>query len=383
MNTGKGDSPQFALDRLDPSRITYARELRGLTKKQLSDNINKTPSAISQIERGLIRPDLETFVSISFALRVPPSFFIEKLAPSKPIDLASCHFRSLRSTPQSMRRQSARKGDLCIDFVEILESKGVLFPQEQISNFHASARYDDEIERAAIELRRHWNMGIGPIPNIVKLVESKGIMVLPLPDAIHKVDAYSTWRGKRPCMLVSYKKTASRVRFDVSHELGHLAMHEDTAAGDAKAERQANRFAGAFLAPRDSFLEECPRRWSFTAFKRLKDRWKMSIQALLYRAKELGCISTSTHRRAMIQLTKGGMRKDEGDEWEKEKPVIVNQALELLHDQITLSELAGDLSVYPWELRDILSQCVPMETLNKIDREKDNDSATIVKLRQT
>ena len=383
MTTGKVDSPQFALDRLDLNRITFARELRGLTKKQLADSINKTPSAISQIERGLIRPDLETFVSISFALRVPPSFFIEKSAPSKPIDLASCHFRSLRSTPQSMRRQSARKGDLFIDFVEILDSKGVLFPREQISDFHTSAGYDDEIERAAIELRRHWKMGLGPIPNIVKQVESKGIMVMPLPDAIHKVDAYSTWRGKRPCMLVSYKKTASRIRFDVSHELGHFAMHEDIAAGDAKAERQANRFAGAFLAPRESFLEECPRRWSFEAFKQLKDRWKMSIQALLYRAKELDCISTSTHRRAMIQLTMAGKRKNEGDEWPMEKPVLVTQALELLHDQVTLNELAGELSIYPRELKDMLSQCVPMETLNKIDRKKDTDSAKIVRLRKS
>ena len=67
MKTGRNDSPQFAIDRLDPHRITFARELRGLTKKELADKIKKTPSAMSQIERGLIHPDLETFVSISFA----------------------------------------------------------------------------------------------------------------------------------------------------------------------------------------------------------------------------------------------------------------------------------------------------------------------------
>jgi len=382
MTISKGDSPQFALDRLDPNRITFARELRGLTKKQLADDIKKTPSAISQIERGLIRPDLETFVSISFALKIPPSFFIERSSSTKSIELASCHFRSLRSTSQTMRRQSARKGDLCVDFMELLESKGVLFPEEHISSFSASAGYDDEIEKASNELRRHWNMGSGPIPDIVKLVESKGIMVLPIPDACHKVDAYSTWRGRRPCILASYRKTASRVRFDVSHELGHLALHEDAVAGEMKTERQADRFAGAFLAPMESFLEECPRGWSFEAFRRLKARWKMSIAALLYRAKELGCISISTHRRAMIQLTMEGKRKNEGDEWPMEKPVLITQALELLHDQVTLEGLADEMSVYPGELKDMLSQCVPMETINKIDRKKDTDSATIVKLRK-
>jgi Zn-dependent peptidase ImmA (M78 family) len=324
---------------------------------------------------------METFVSISFILKVPPSFFIERPTFSKSIDLSSCHFRSLRSTSQAMKRQSTRKGDLCIDIIDILGSKGVVFPEEQISNFQISSESDD-IEKIAVDLRNHWNMGLGPIPNIVKLLEAKGIIVLPLPDAVHKVDAYSTWRGNQPCMLVSYQKTASRIRFDVSHELGHLAMHEDIASDDAMAERQANKFAGAFLAPKESFIEECPRSWSFAAFERLKDRWKLSIQALLYRAKELGRISTSTHRRAMIQLTNAGMRKDEGDNWEKEKPVMITQALELLQDQITLDDLAGELSLYPYELKDILKQCVPMETINKIDRRKDADPAKIVTLRK-
>ena len=382
MKTGKNDSPQFALDRLDPFRITFARELRGLSKKELAESIKKTPSAMSQIERGLIHPDLETFVSISFALKIPPSFFTEKPHQTKLIELASCHFRSLRSTSQSMRRQSARKGDLCIDFVELLESKGLLFPKENVGDFSGSADTGEDIEQAAIDLRRHWNMKLGPIPNLIKLVESKGVVVLPLPEVCNKVDAYSTWRGRRPCMLLSQTKTASRVRFDVGHELGHIVLHEETAAGEAKTERQADRFAGAFLAPRDSFIEECPRRWNFHAFHQLKFRWKMSIQALLYRAKDLGCISQSTYQRAMIQLSRNNMRKNEGAEWDMEKPVLVTQALELLSDRVTLSGLAYEMSLYPNELRDMLSPCVPEETLDKIDRKLEPDSAKIVHLRK-
>lgn len=381
MALGKGGSPQLALDKLDPSRITFARELRGLTKKQLAENIKKTPSAISQIERGLIRPDLETFVSLSFALKVPTSFFMGSDSIEKPIDLASCHFRSLRSTSQTLRRQSARKGDLFIDLIEMLESKGVIFPEDQVTGFSAPSDSNDQIEQAASDLRRHWDLGYGPISNIVRLVESKGIMVLPLLDGCTNVDAYSTWRGRRPCMLLSFLKTASHVRFDVAHELGHLALHEDTSTGETKTEREANRFAGAFLAPQESFLRECPRGWSLAAFQQLKFRWKISIQALLYRAKDLGCISTSTHRRAMIQLTQKNMRKNEGPEWDMEKPVLVAQALELLHERITLDELAYELSVHPHELRNMLDQCVPIEILNKIDRKTDSDSTNIVKLR--
>ena len=110
-----------------------------------------------------------------------------------------------------MRRQSARKGDLWIDLIEVLTSKGVVFPEEQISNFPISSDSDDRIEEIAVALRKHWNMGLGPIPNVVKLLESKGILVLPLHDVVDKVDAYSTWRGNQPCMLVSYQKPARGV----------------------------------------------------------------------------------------------------------------------------------------------------------------------------
>jgi len=381
MKTGKIDSPQFALDRLDPARITFARELRGLTKKELAEKIRKTPSAVTQIEQGLIRPDLETFVSMTFALKVPPSFLTSKPELPGRIEMSGCHFRALRSTSQAMRRQSARKGDLFIDFVELLESKGLKFPDEDVSCFDANQDTDDGIEDTATGLRRHWKLGAGPIPDIIKLVESKGIVVLPLAESCTKVDAYSTWRARRPCMLLSLKKTPSRVRFDVSHELGHIVMHEETAAGEKKNERQADRFAGAFLAPRESFREECPRCWSLHAFQQLKSRWKMSIQALLFRAKDLGCISPSTYQRAMVQISRMNMRKNEGREWEMERPVLVTQALELLSEQVSVASLADELSVFPHELREMLSQCVPQETLNKIDRKSTVETGNIVQFR--
>ncbi|MCI5143903.1 MAG: ImmA/IrrE family metallo-endopeptidase, partial [Candidatus Electrothrix sp. ATG1] len=271
---------------------------------------------------------------------------------------------------------------LNIDLIELLESKGVILPPEQISDFNVSSDTEEHIEQAANDLRRHWGLGLGPIPDIIRLLESKGIIILPLPDSCIKVDAYSTWRGKRPCILLSLAKTPSRVRFDVGHELGHLVLHEETSAGQKKSGREANRFAGAFLAPRESFLEECPRRWSLAAFQQLKFRWKMSIQALLYRAKDLGCISQSTHQRAMMQLGKNNMRKNEGPEWEMEKPVILGQALELLSDQISLDQLASELFLFPKELRERLTGYVSEETLDKISIPSNQKPGKLVSMRR-
>ena len=54
-----------------------------------------------------------------------------------------------------------------------------------------------------------------------------------------------------------------------------------------RIEAEANRFAGALLLPRQSFPNEV-----FTtrldAFVALKGRWKVAIQAMVFRCKDLG-----------------------------------------------------------------------------------------------
>lgn len=137
-------------------------------------------------------------------------------------------------------------------------------PHEQVSGVARPAHLPDEIEGCAADVRRAWNLGVGPIPNLVRLLESKGIVVAHVPEECREVDAFSTWCGSRPFIfLVSEKGSTSRARFDAGHELGHLVMHADVAPGSAEAERDANRFASAFLLPKEPFLAECPRWLDF------------------------------------------------------------------------------------------------------------------------
>jgi Zn-dependent peptidase ImmA (M78 family)/DNA-binding XRE family transcriptional regulator len=383
MYRDRGDSPQLALDRLDKDRITFARELRNLTKKELAEAIGKTPSTITQIESGDLRPDLETLINLGMVLQVPTTFFSKKEG-TKSIPLDKCHFRAKRSTAQALRRQSVRKGDLCLELFNLLDEYGVVFPREQLTSFPyygASVNNDDDIEEIALALRVHWGLGPGPIPDIVKLLESKGITIITINQECAELDAYSTWRGNKPCIFLALNKSASRARFDVGHELAHLVLHEDIKTGDLKTEKEAHRFAGAFLAPRESFLAECPRRWNLEAFKKFKLRWKMSISSILYRAKELDILSQSSYQRAMAHLSYIGYRKDEGKEWPHELPSLIGQALNLLKDTVTLEQLASELRIYKHELKDILSQYVPQSLLNYLDRNKPEEIGQIVKLR--
>lgn len=375
MLEGSGDSPQYALDHLDPDRIRKAREREGLTGKSLAEKIGKTPSAVSQFEAGVVKPDLNTLVRLSMALGVPTVYFAKR-GPGRgnlSIPFDACHFRARKSVSQRARRASIRSGEQILELVELLEERRINFPPEDITPFISGRpriRSGDSaaIESTASALRAHWGLGFGPVSHLLRLLESKGIFVLALTSTHEYVDAYSAWVGGKPCMMLALSKSASRARFDAGHELGHLILHDDThPLGVKMTEDEANRFAGAFLAPQEAFYAECPTRWSLAAFLRLKDRWRMSVGALVRRAYDLGRLSESSYRRAFQQLTMLGYRTGEPGEWTHERPGLLSQGLALLEGEETLQSLAGELSVRPLGLRAVLERNVDPAVLISLD----------------
>src|SRR2546422_621123 len=45
-------------------------------------------------------------------------------------------------------------------------------------------------------LRAEWLLGNKPIPNVIRLLESRGVLVLSLAQDVHALDAFSFWSGR-------------------------------------------------------------------------------------------------------------------------------------------------------------------------------------------
>ncbi|MCB1805308.1 MAG: ImmA/IrrE family metallo-endopeptidase [Candidatus Competibacteraceae bacterium] len=336
-----------------PEQLTRARELNALTKTALAKKIDKTASAITQFESGVIQPDPKTLSRLSLALYVPVSFFARKpLGPRLTIDDA--HFRSLRSVSQQSRRQALRIGELAYEIMSVLEEReGIELPHEKISQLKQSIFSTRDIESLATAVRRSWGLGDGPIPGLMSLLESKGINILPLANDCEGVDAFSFWYQNRPFIMLTMGKNASRAHFDAAHELGHLLMHEDALPADPDTEKQADQFASAFLLPKETFLAECPNRWSLDKFKALKKRWHVSIRAMVYRAHKLGRLSSASYRRAFTDLNRL-YGKNEPNEWTLSRPTVLKQALDMVNDDLPLDEIAQILALRKGHLETIL-----------------------------
>lgn len=342
---GKGEV-HLAAHMFVPERLTLARELRGCTKAEVAERVSKTAAAIGQFENGRARPDAQTLASIALALGVPVGFFARQQAASL-MSIDACHFRSLRSASQRERKRLLATGSLLCDVLGFLDHH-VELPAEQVTAVAASVQTIEEIEICATHVRKSWGMGLGPIPNMVKLLESKGTLVAFIPNDCEEVDAFSAWHEGRPLVfLVRHKGSTSRTRFDAAHELGHLVMHADVVAGSPELERQANRFAGAFLLPRDSFLRECPRSLNWPLFHELKQRWKVSLAALVKRAHDLECISEASYRRAFVHLNQTGARRSEPHEPSAEHASLFTQAFAAIADEYSPEDVANALAM-PW-----------------------------------
>lgn len=343
---------KIAAHLFQPERLTLARGLKGISKAELADRIGKSVSSISQFEAGKIKPDSSTIKEISLALSMRLDFFSLPM-PFRPISIESCHFRSLRSARSSDRREVLAHGTLLSDLVARV-CEYVDLPEDHITPLARSVKSDEEIEVLASEVRRAWGLGLGPIDNLMRLVESKGAVVSIVPFRFSGIDAFSTRHGGHELIFLMADSPASRLRFDLAHELGHLILHQDAVPGDRKTEDQANRFASAFLMPRETFGVECPHRLDFSLFYSLKQRWRVSVAALIRRAKDLGKISEATYSRGNARLGQLGQRTQELHEFEREQPSILRKALAIAADDTPVSRIAGAMGITQAQLGELL-----------------------------
>jgi Zn-dependent peptidase ImmA (M78 family)/transcriptional regulator with XRE-family HTH domain len=338
-------SPDLETARLlfDGQRLAQARQFRGLLKGDLASEVGVTPAAIGQFESEVARPSAVTLSKLALALGVPVAFFA-KGRPAFALREEDAHFRSLRSTSKRDRSQARAQVERLAEVVAALEQR-VNLPPVALPEIPI----DTSPEEAARLVRAAWGLGDGPIADMVGILERKGVIVARLPAATDEVDAFSCWIGPRPfVILASNKGAADRSRFDAAHELAHLLLHADAGPGDPVVEREANHFAAEFLVPAASILPELPRRVDWRAFLALKIRWRVAISMLLLRARDLAAISDSAYRRAMMEMSRLGWRRNEpGALGDPERPELLGRAMALVasHRQFTIDDLSAELAL--------------------------------------
>lgn len=337
------DRPSTAA-RFDRRRLRLARESRGLSQVELAGDAELTAAAISQFEKGVARPSLDTVSKLASALQFPPSFFLRSGGTSVGEELDG-FFRSLRSTTATDRRRARARAQLLCYFTRVLE-RHVRLPELDLPRHEVDGGATrEEVEAIAGEARVAWKLGPGPIDNAVRTLERHGIVAARFPVDSERVDAFSVPFPDRPIVVLgSDKSDRVRSRFDAAHELGHLLMHGEGDCGSKTVENQAHWFAAAFLMPAGEIRSQLPPVADWEQLRELKRHWSVSMAALLIRARNLKVMSEVGYVQAMKTMSARGWRRSEpGYLGPPETPVLLGKAVEAVEEKgLSLADIAAD-----------------------------------------
>ncbi|MEU3881778.1 helix-turn-helix domain-containing protein [Streptomyces californicus] len=354
-------------DGFHPPRLTQARHLAGMTKKEVAERVGVSPAAIGQYETGSSKPRAGLIPGLADVLGVPVQFFLAG-RPMGKLDTSMAHFRALRSTSGAQRNKALSFAGQAWELTYALE-KRVQLPVVDLPGFaggevHPGTELSSEPAEAARELRKRWRLGDGPLRHLVRQMEAHGIVMVLPPDADQstaKIDAFASGGLPRPLVVLTPNRTDDvyRHRFSAAHELGHLVLHS-ASTGDVRQEREADAFAAEFLTPRTSILPLLPKRIDLARLADLSRTWGVSLKSLIYRCRELGLVSEATASRAYQRLhalaSQPGFTAEPVAGFPGEQPVMLRQAFELAErDQgLTVHDLAGELAWSPARVRELL-----------------------------
>ena len=335
-------------------RLKRAREAAGHSLRSLAAQVAISHTLLSQYEKGQKTPDSGVLVRLARAVGVRSEYFLRPVEYS----LEGLEFRSRSGL--RVRDEKRIRAEV-LDQVERRLELESLFPAhaqgfEAPANLPERVADEEAIEDLAILLRQAWGLGEGPIADMVDTLEGQGFRVVMVDvDASARFDGLTAEVGGHPVVVVGRYWPGDRQRFTLAHELGHRILSGRLGEG-LEEEKACNRFAGAFLAPRDAVLESLGpnRAWlEPQELAMLKEEYGLSMLGWVIRARQLGVLKPSNYERMARYFSKHGWRKQEPHTYPAEKahlfPQMVYRALG--EQRISESKAAELLAMPLAELR--------------------------------
>jgi Zn-dependent peptidase ImmA (M78 family)/transcriptional regulator with XRE-family HTH domain len=312
------------MEAINPNMVTLAREFRGLTQKELATELDVSPPIISRIEAGLLPVSEEMVDKMSQVLKLPKRFFSE---PAHIYPFGIHLYRRAKGIPQKIL--TSINAEINVDSIRIdklLKAAKITRDNVPFIDPESNAEKYKTVSEIARAMRFSWNIPRGPIENLTKVLEDAGILVVFSNFNTRFFDAvsFSTQSG-RYVIFVNGQMPGDRIRYSLAHECGHIIMHR---IPHEKIEDEANDFAGEFLLP-EKEIRPYLSNLTLETLANLKRYWKVSMQAILVRAKTLSTITPNQYKYLWMQMAKMGYKLNEPVEIVSEQPTLLQELVNI------------------------------------------------------
>lgn len=309
-------------------RLYRARKAAGLSLRELAEKVGLSHAAIKKYEDEVATPSSAMLIKLAQTLQVRTEYFFRP-------DTAVLEGIEYRKRGSLLKKRLEAIEHEVLDQIERRTELESLFPASSLVEFAPVAGLPgkivnfSQIEEVAECVRNAWALGYAPIRELIDVLETHGIRVFMIDaHADPKFDGLAAVVNGLPVIVVGSNWPGDRQRFTMAHELGHL-MLADRLADDLDEELACNRFAGAFLLPRHSALQELGRHRSYIELKELsllKEEFGLSMSAALYRARDLGIVTPAWRdEQARLFRSQGWHITEPGAPYPVEQPHVFEQ----------------------------------------------------------
>ncbi len=307
---------------MNSHRLRQLRHARGLSLEALAARMGGivTKQALFKYEQGSSRPSAAVMNRLAAALGV------------KTMDLwaepiIEVEFVAYRKGSGLLKRDEAVAEGLVREGLQARVQLQDLIQQPDTVDLPVRALPIgslEDAERAAEDLRARWDLGLDPICSMTSMLEDRSVHVFEI-EASDKFDgisaiAHQDDRVRAAAVVTRRGLPGERQRLDLAHELGHLVLNAATAVDEESA---AFRFGGAFLAPAKAVRREVGDARSVISVKELlllKQRYGISMQALVRRFYDLEIINASHYKWWCVEINRRHWRRSEPQALPPEQP---------------------------------------------------------------
>ena len=284
------------------------------------------------MERDDIGVKEEILERISEALNYPKDFFYQDniICPS------DTHYRKSISIDQkTLLRAEAIMNIYKFNVEELLKSLDL-----STKNVPVLSEQYDSPEKVAKFIRSYWKIPKGSIDNLTKVAEDNGIIVIYIDFETDKIEGRTIIASTgHPIVFINKNSSSDRQRLTLSHEIAHVILHANNMPVMGRdEEEEAYKFAHEFLMPYSECQYDLNNKLTLEKLADLKRIWKVSMQAILERAKNQELITDSRYRYLQSQISNKGWKKREPLEPVKEMPTLLDKMVKIFIGELEHSK---------------------------------------------
>lgn len=297
-------------------KLRQSRQATGLSTRAVAERIKRiagvSHATIANYEKDATQPPVDVLAALASVYERPINWYLGGGAV-----LRGVRYRNLKSkVGVRARQQFEAEVQRWLDaYIAIERHLDVPLTAEKdqsgIGIDEFKPQPEERPRETALRLREALGLDVdAPVVSVVDILERAGIRAIEMETDL-AIDGMAAVLGDEHVVVLAHHTSHDRARLTAAHELGHVVRGDCGDGEESKTEERAAFEFASHLLLTSEMLAAAFKRKSVVDLVRFKERYGISLAAMVYRAQEEGIIREDEARRLWIAFAQRGWKTKE------------------------------------------------------------------------